>query len=128
MKRKNLFIYVLLAMALLAVALPLSGCATTGKTVSTAAATTAGGAGAKNEIIIVGNAFKPDSLTIKVGDTVTWINNESYAHTVRAKNGEFDSGHIESGAKFSFTFDKEGTYDYICGIHTFMTGKIVVTK
>jgi plastocyanin len=35
---------------------------------------------------------------------------------------------MASGAKFSFTFDKEGTYDYICGIHTFMTGKIVVTK
>jgi plastocyanin len=59
---------------------------------------------------------------------VTWINNDSYAHTVKAKTGEFDSGNMANGAKFSFTFDKEGTYDYICGIHTFMTGKIVVTK
>lgn len=133
MKRNNLLMYLLLVMALLIIALPLAGCAGTGKPASTtatetAAATTAGGAGAKNEIIIESNSFKPDSLTIKVGDIVTWINKDSYNHTVKAKTGEFDSGNMASGAKFSFTFDKEGTYDYICGIHTFMTGKIVVTK
>ena len=133
MKRNNLLMYLLLVMALLIIALPLAGCAGTGKTASTtatetAAATTAGGAGAKNEIIIESNSFKPDSLTIKVGDIVIWINKDSYNHTVKAKTGEFDSGNMASGAKFSFTFDKEGTYDYICGIHTFMTGKIVVTK
>jgi len=134
MKKNILLMYLLLVMALLIIALPLAGCAGTGKTVSTtgaettAAATTSGGAGAKNEISIEGNSFKPDSLTIKVGDTVTWINKDSYNHTVKAKNGEFDSGNMANGAKFSFTFDKEGTYDYICSIHTFMTGKIVVTK
>ncbi|MCL5071510.1 MAG: plastocyanin/azurin family copper-binding protein [Actinobacteria bacterium] len=37
-------------------------------------------------------------------------------------------GLLANGATFNFTFDKEGTYDYICGIHTFMTGKIIVTK
>ena len=129
--------FLLLVMALLIVALPMAGCAGSGSTAgttakettaATAAATTAGGAGAKNEISIKGNAFSPDNLSIKVGDTVTWINNDSYAHTVKAAKGEFDSGNIANGAKFSFTFDKEGTYDYICGIHTFMTGKIVVTK
>lgn len=133
MKRNSLLMYLLLVMALLIIALPLAGCAGTGKTVSstaaeTTAAATAGGAGAKNEITIESNSFKPDNLAIKVGDTVTWINNDSYAHTVKAAKGEFDSGNMASGAKFSFTFDKEGTYDYICGIHTFMKGKIVVTK
>jgi len=133
MKRKNLLMCLLLVMALLIIALPLEGCGGSGSTAGTTAkettaATTGGGAGAKNEIIIEGNSFKPDSLTIKVGDTVTWINKDSYNHTVKAKTGEFDSGNMANGAKFSFTFDKEGTYDYICGIHTFMTGKIVVTK
>jgi len=128
-------------MALLIIALPLGGCTGSGSTASaettmtgmttataagetTAAVTTA----VKNEISIKGNAFSPDNLSIKVGDTVTWINNDSYAHTVKASKSEFDSGNMASGAKFSFIFSKEGTYDYICGIHTFMTGKIVVTK
>jgi plastocyanin len=136
MKIKNLSIYPLLIIILL-VALPLIGCAgnatgtTTMAEMTTSAIvgeTTSGNTGAKNEVLIESNTFKPDSLTIKVGDTVTWINNDSYNHTVTAKTGEFDSGNMANGAKFSFTFDKEGTYDYICSIHTFMTGKIIVTK
>ena len=68
------------------------------------------------------------AVTIKVGDTITWINKDSYSHTVKANNGEFESGDLANGATFNFTFTKEGTYDYICGIHTFMTGTITVTK
>ena len=133
MNRNKIIMYLLLVVALLIIALPLTGCAGSGSTAGTTAkettvATTAGGAGAKNEISIQGNAFNPDNLSIKVGDTVTWINNDSYAHTVKAAKGEFDSGNIASGGKFSFTFSKEGTYEYICAIHTSMTGKIVVTK
>jgi len=141
MKRKNLLMCLLLVMALLIIALPLGGCMGSGSTASaettmtemttTVAAgdtTAAVATAAKNEISIQGNAFSPDNLSIKVGDTVTWINNDSYAHTVKASKSEFDSGNMASGAKFSFTFSKEGMYDYICGIHTFMTGKIVVTK
>ena len=145
MNKNKIIMFLLLVVALLIIALPLAGCAGSGSTagttakettVATAAETTAAVAetttavatAAKNEISIKGNAFSPDNLSIKVGDTVTWINNDSYAHTVKAAKGEFDSGNMASGAKFSFTFDKEGTYDYICGIHTFMTGKIVVTK
>jgi amicyanin len=134
MKRNKIIMYVVFVAALLIVALPLAGCAGSGSSAGTTmaemttSATNAGGTGVKNEINIQGNAFNPDNLNVKVGDTVTWINNDSYAHTVKAKTGEFDSGNMASGAKFSFTFGKEGTYDYICSIHTFMTGKIVVTK
>jgi plastocyanin len=132
MKRKNLLTYVLLSMALLIIALPLASCtgsgSTSGTTMAEMTTAAAGTTAAKNEISIQGNAFNPDNLSIKIGDTVTWVNNDSYAHTVKAKTGEFDSGNMASGAKFSFTFNKEGTIDYICGIHTFMTGKIVVTK
>ena len=128
MKKNNPAISLLFVVVLLAVAIPLVGC--TGGTVAsgTTATTTSGGTGGKNEIIIESNSFKPGSLTIKAGDTVKWINKDSYSHTVTAKTGEFDSGNMASGGEFSFTFDKEGTIDYICGIHTFMTGKIVVTK
>ncbi len=121
-----------IAAAVLLFSFSLMGCAV--KTVSTSGTeTTTAGAiesstAAKNEITIESNSFKPDSLTIKVGDTVTWINKDSYDHTVKSKTGEFDSGNLTNGAKFSFTFDKEGTYDYFCSIHTFMTGQIIVTK
>jgi plastocyanin len=137
MKRNNLLMYLLLVVALLIIALPLAGCAGAGSTANTTmavmttaatATTTAATTAAKNEISIKANAFVPDNLSIKVGDTVTWVINDSYAHTVKGNNGEFDSGNIASGAKFSFTFDKEGTIDYICGIHTFMKGTITVTK
>jgi plastocyanin len=140
MKRKNLSMYLLIAGTILILSVSLAGCASAGSSAvvaakdttaaTTSAATTAAAASAvvKNEISIKANAFSPDNLSIKVGDTVTWVNNDSYSHTVKAVKGEFDSGDMASGAKFSFTFGKEGTYDYICGIHTFMTGKIVVTK
>lgn len=139
MNKNKIIMYLLLVVALLIIVFPLAGCAGSGSTAGTTVKkTTAAPAvettasvtttAAKNEISIKGNAFNPDNLSIKVGDTVTWINNDSYAHTVTALKGEFESGNMASGAKFSFTFDKEGTYDYICGIHTFMTGKIVVTK
>jgi plastocyanin len=135
MKRNNLSMYLLIVAAISILVLSLAGCASAGSTAATtakeitavaASATTT--AAVKNEISIKANAFSPDNLNIKVGDTVTWINNDSYAHTIKAAKGEFDSGNMASGTKFSFTFDKEGTYDYICGIHTFMTGKIIVTK
>jgi len=131
MKRNNIVLCLIVTAVLLIFSFSMAGCA--GKTVTTTAAETTAAAsessaGAKNEITIESNAFKPDSLTIKVGDTVTWINKDSYDHTVKSKTGEFDSGNLANGATFSFTFNKEGTYDYICGIHTFMTGKITVTK
>ncbi|MCL5072112.1 MAG: cupredoxin family copper-binding protein [Actinobacteria bacterium] len=131
MKKNNIIPYFIIAAVLLIFSFSMAGC--TGKTVSTTTAETtatnaAGSAGAANEITIENNTFKPDSLTIKVGDTVTWINKDSYDHTATSKTGEFDSGNLANGAKFSFTFEKEGTYDYICTLHTFMTGKIIVTK
>ena len=132
MKKYNLLMYLVVFVALLIIALPLAGCTGSGSTAgttTTAAATTAAETNAaKNEISIESNTFKPDNVTIKVGGTITWINNDSYAYTVKASNGEFDSGNMASGATFSFTFDKEGSYDYICGIHTFMKGTITVTK
>ncbi|MCL5070847.1 MAG: cupredoxin family copper-binding protein [Actinobacteria bacterium] len=127
--KRNYLRYLLVFITLSTMVLALAGCTSSvSTTAATTAATTAGGAGAKNEISIQGNAFNPDNLSIKVGDTVTWTNNDSYAHTVKAVNNEFDSGSMAGGAKFNFTFTKEGTYEYICAIHTFMKGSVTVTK
>ena len=71
-------------------------------------------------------AFAPASLTVSVGATVTWTNNDSVTHTVTANDKSFDSGNLDPGKTFSFTFKKAGTYAYHCAIHTNMTATIVV--
>jgi amicyanin len=82
----------------------------------------------KGEIFVQQNAFVPDSLTVKIGDTVTWVNNESYEHNIVGDNGSFKSPILATGDKYSFTFKKVGTYTYICSIHPFMHGTIIVIK
>jgi len=146
MKKVKLSIYCLFCFMLLFFLITSTGC--TGAATATTAAettmaqmttaeTTAGASsetttavtsGAEKAVTIQSNTFNPDSLTIKVGETVTWTNKDSYAHTVTSDNGVFDSGNIASGATFSFTFNTEGTYSYHCSIHTSMTAKIIVTK
>ena len=71
-------------------------------------------------------AFAPASITIKVGDTVTWTNSDSMTHTVTGDKSEFDSGNLDSGKTFSFTFKTAGTFTYHCTIHPSMTGTVVV--
>jgi plastocyanin len=80
------------------------------------------------------SCYIPYSLEIRVGDTVSWSNDDSAAHTVTSGNisdgadGVFDSSLFMAGSTFKFTFDEAGTYDYFCMVHPWMTGKIIVTK
>jgi plastocyanin len=67
-------------------------------------------------------------LTIAVGTTVEWTNEDSAPHTATASNGAFDSGNLDKGASYSFTFTQEGTYSYTCKYHPNMKGQLVVTK
>ena len=82
----------------------------------------------KGQVFIEKNVFVPDSITVKVGDTVTWVNNETYGHDVTSDTGLFKSPTLATGEKYSFTFVHEGTYPYICAIHPFMHGTVIVTK
>ncbi len=71
--------------------------------------------------------FEPRTLTITVGTTVIWTNNDSAAHTVTSTDGEtFDSGNLPSGGAFSFKFTTAGTFAYYCRYHRHMPGTIVV--
>lgn len=72
--------------------------------------------------------FDPASLTVPVGATVTWTNKDEEPHTVAANDGSFHSPGMDTNATYSFTFTTPGSYDYICSIHPFMTGTVVVTK
>ncbi len=78
------------------------------------------------EIKIADLAFSPLELTIPVGATVTWVNKDDLPHSVVDKGKAFRSKVFETNGSFSFTFANAGTYDYICGLHPQMTGKIIV--
>ncbi len=70
--------------------------------------------------------FSPVPLTIKAGTTVTWTNLDEEPHTAVSDTGLFRSGAMDTNESFSFTFDKPGTYRFICTIHPRMTGTIIV--
>ena len=78
------------------------------------------------EIKIADLAFSPVELTVPVGTTVTWVNKDDLPHSVVDKGKAFRSKVFDTNNSFSFTFANAGTYDYICGLHPQMTGKIVV--
>ncbi|WP_445167101.1 cupredoxin domain-containing protein [Mycolicibacterium sp. Dal123E01] len=73
-------------------------------------------------------AFTPANLTVKVGDTVTWTNKDEEPHTVVAGDNSFHSPGLDANATYSFTFTNPGTFDYICSIHPFMHGTVVVNR
>jgi plastocyanin len=88
---------------------------------------TAGAAlAADNAVTIAGFAFDPATVTIQVGDTVTWTNQDAIAHTATAGDGSFDTGNIGPSTTASATFDTAGTFAYHCSIHRTMTGTVVV--
>ncbi|MDB5680101.1 cupredoxin family copper-binding protein [Sphingomonas bacterium] len=70
--------------------------------------------------------FGPKALTVKVGQTVTWTNDDDIPHTVVATDKSFRSKVLDTGQSFSFTFTKAGAFAYFCSLHPMMTGKIVV--
>ena len=76
----------------------------------------------------IGNfTFKTPTLTVKPGTTVTWTNGDEDPHTVSATGGPFHSKTLTDGATFRYTFAKPGRYAYLCTIHPFMRGTVVVT-
>jgi len=79
----------------------------------------------KESISIKDFAFNPEVLTIKVGTTVIWTNEDSVPHTITSE-GNFNSETLGKGKTYEHTFNTIGIYDYHCGIHPSMRGKIIV--
>lgn len=107
-----------------------------------------GGATLVAEVLIPANswdpanadtAFSPNVITVGVGTTVTWVNNDTLFHTVTSgistgelgkagtPDGKFDSGEIQAGETYQRTFDEAGTFDYFCTPHPWMIGQVIVT-
>jgi plastocyanin len=78
------------------------------------------------QIVIKDFMFTPNSLTVKAGSAVTWVNRDDEPHSVVSDTGLFRSGAIDTNETFSFKFDKPGTYHFTCAIHPRMVGTIIV--
>ena len=78
------------------------------------------------EVQIDNYSFTPSTITVPLGATVTWTNHDETVHTVVAADKSFKSGGLDTDDKFSFTFTKPGSYSYLCTVHPYMTGKIIV--
>ncbi len=78
------------------------------------------------EVSIAVLAYKPAKVTVHVGDTIVWTNNDDRDHTVVATDGTFKSENIKVGKTFEYTFTKPGKFAYGCSYHPRMKGAVVV--
>lgn len=83
---------------------------------------------AEGQIEIADFAFAPTPLEVPAGTSVTWTNLDPTAHTVSASDGSFDSGTLGSDARFETTFERPGTFAYLCQIHPTMRGVVRVEE
>ena len=98
-----------------------------GAATSDSTGTNVGSAAGKEAVTIKNFAFAPPEIDVKVGQTVTWTNQDSTGHTVTADDGSFDSKELPNGQTFSQTFSKAGTFSYHCSIHSQMKATVVVS-
>lgn len=124
-KSKTIFLFCVLVLVVIVILVPP---AFTDTMVSIVA-----GSGSSDTCLISLTCYNPDTITIKQGETVTWINQDSVGHTVISGNPNdkqtgtiFYSNLISSGNSFSFTFSQAGTYNYF-DTYPWMTGKVIVT-
>ena len=80
-------------------------------------------------VTIQNNAFTPSEVTVMVGGSILWVNSDEIVHTVTADDGSFDSGDLQPGGTFGFTFNNVGPNPYHCKYHKEMAGLVkCVTK
>lgn len=108
---------------------------------TTSATTTTAAAGVRATVTMKLIAFKPETIDVKAGQSVTWRQTDPGFHTVTSgtveqgasdvatkPDGRFDSGQLATGKSFTFTFDEPGTYPYFCTIHpATMRGQVRVS-
>jgi plastocyanin len=118
MTGKNVWFAMFTAALMIAIVLLLAGTPSVAANDQSSAANT--------EVKIDNFSFGPQTVTVPVGATVTWINRDDIPHTVVSTDGLFNSKVRDTDEKFSYTFAKAGTYPYYCSVHPKMTGKVVV--
>jgi plastocyanin len=118
-----------IAIGAVTLAFALAGCgdddsSDTGASTSTPA--TPSGGVAATTVDIKGFAFNPAETRVKVGQKVTWTNDDSAEHNVIADDGTFKSEDLEQGDTFEYTADKAGTFSYVCTYHPQMKATLTV--
>lgn len=83
---------------------------------------------APNTVVMTGMVFSPATITVPVGTTVTWKNNDGIAHTSTSDTGVWDTGNMAAGASTTTTFNTAGTFPYRCTYHATMgmKGTVIV--
>ncbi len=86
-------------------------------------------AATKNQIVIKDFHFTPETLRVKSGEQITWINRDEEPHTVVSVEKQFKkSSALDTDEEFTVTAGAPGTYSYFCSVHPKMTGTIIVEK
>jgi YVTN family beta-propeller protein len=83
-------------------------------------------AGGDAAVSIANFAFAPTPLTVAVGATVTWRNDDGAPHALAFADGAKASDLLLPGQRFARTYAEAGTFDYVCSVHPYMTGKVTV--
>src|SRR6266852_648541 len=90
--------------------------------------------GASADCVTAKNCFNPNPANVAPGTEVDWKNGDTASHTVTSgqpsdnvTGSVFDSGLIKPGQDFKFTFQNEGTFNYFCTVHPWMTGQVIVS-
>jgi len=78
------------------------------------------------EVVMDGTQFTPGDLSVSVGQTVRWRNDDPFPHNVESKAGGFHSGDLEPGTRWQFKVTERGTFDYECSLHPGMKGTVKV--
>ena len=83
----------------------------------------------KNQIVIKDFHFSPQTVTVKSGEKLTWINRDEEPHTIVSVEKQFKkSSALDTDQEFTITAGAPGTYTYFCSVHPKMTGTIIVVK
>jgi plastocyanin len=117
---------ILVLVALAGVMVMVAGCTSSSNTSPSPANSTVTSTASQNPVAIQNYAFSPSTLTIQKGANVTWTNYDSVQHHVVSDSSAFSSPLLNKGDTYTHQFNNTGSFSYICSIHPYMKGTIVV--
>lgn len=77
-------------------------------------------------VVIADMKFSPESLTVKSGDTIVWVNKDFFPHNARAQDGSFGSPDLGTNKNWRYVASKPGTFAYVCTLHPTMKATVTV--
>ena len=80
----------------------------------------------ESEVVIDNFTFAPTPLTVRMGDTVKWMNHDDIPHSIICPALNVKSHTLDTDDRFAHQFDRAGTFEYMCGLHPHMRGQVTV--